>query len=180
MSLFVEVGDGGGGLPMPVGEIFNGGFFDYNDVTTASSPIAITGGAGLVTLTNDGAGSFSNDTYKPAGMADIWDVVADEFDWTVLSLGDMVDIRLDVDVTTTSPNTEVSVVLQLGTGGGTYTIPFEKTVIKSSGTVNINRFNGIYMGDANTINNPGLFRAEADDDITVKVIGWYVKIIKRG
>lgn len=166
-----------GGLPS---DIYAGGFFDYNDAATSTTPINVVGGGGFVKLTNDEAGPFTNKAYPPAGVTDVWDEVANEFDFTQLKLGDMVDFRLDLTVTTTSPNQELDVRLFLGVGAGEYSIPFVLTNIKSTGTVNLNRYNGIYMGDTNTLNNPGEFRIQSDSNATVVVNGWYVKIIKRG
>lgn len=174
-------GAGGGGIPgIPSGEVFNGGFADYNDATTAITPIAVTGGAGFVKLTNDGAGAFANKAYLPASVTDVWDTINDQFDWSQLALGDMVDIRLDVEVTTTSPNQFVEIDLFLAVGAGEYAIPFIRSSFKNSGVQSINRFNGIYMGDAGTQANPGEFRIQSDGDCTVVVNGWYCKIIKRG
>lgn len=160
---------------------FAGGLFDYNDAATATAPISIVGGAAAAILTNDGLGPFTNTAYKPIGVTNIWNTVTNEFDWTELKLGDMVDIRLDVDVTTTSVNTEVKVDLHLALGGFTYPIPWVlETNYKSIGTHKLNVYNGIYIGDANTLDNPANFRLFSDKACTVVVNGWYVKIIKRG
>jgi hypothetical protein len=171
----------GTGLSMPADEIYNGGLFDYNDLATSTTPISVTGGTGFVTITNDGLGSFTNKTYKPFGFSDIWNTSTNQFDWSDLSLGDMVDIRIDLEVTTTSPNQEVEVDLFLAFGDvSEYSIPFFKGSFKNADTHDINRFNGIYMGDSTTLSNPAEFMIASDDDCTVLVRGWYVKVIKRG
>lgn len=155
------------------------GFFDYNDAGTAGTPIVCLAGVTTV-LTNDGAGSFTNKTYKPAGVTDVWDEV-DSFDWSQLKLGDMIDIRIDVSLTTTSVNTSVQVDLHLGTGAGAYIIPFITDMdFKDASTHLLNKYNGIYMGDTNTLNNGGQFKLTADKDATAIVNGWYVKILERG
>ena len=162
-------------------DLFSGGIMDYNDAGTAGTPIVVTGGGAAVTLTNDEAGAFTNKTYKPAGVTDVWDALNDTFDWSDLKLGDMVDIRIDVDVITTATNTEVKIDLELGTGGFAYNIPWIlETNYKTSGTHKLNRYNGVYMGDANTLNNGAVFKISADKNCTVVVNGWYCRIIKRG
>ena len=156
------------------------GFFDYNDLATATTPITITGGAGFILLPNDELGSFTNKTYAPANVTDIWDATGNVFDWTELELGDTVDIRLDLELVTTSANTQIDVDLFLGTGGGAYQIPFVvEQNFKSAGTYKLNRFNSLYMGDSNTLDNGGTFQAKADNTCTIKVNGWYVRIIRR-
>ncbi len=156
------------------------GWFDYNDSATATTPITITGGAGFIDLTNDGLGAFTNKNYPPLGVTDVYDVDNDRFDFSQFKLGDMIDIRLDLEVTTTSTNTEVNVYLLLADGGSSYTIPFTtEQNYKNSGTYNINRFNGVYMGDANTLDNFGKFQMSSDKTCTVVVRGWYCKITRK-
>ena len=156
------------------------GFFDYNDLATTGTPIAVTPGTSPLALTNDELGAFTNKTYPPIGVTDVWDASGGVFDWSELSLGDTVDIRLDVDVITTSVNTEIKIDLHLGTGGGVYTIPWIlETNFKTTGTHKLNRFNGIYMGDINTRDNGGQFMITTDSNCTVVVNGWYCRVIRR-
>jgi hypothetical protein len=172
------VGVSGASIPA---DNFSGGLFDYNDAATAITPISVTGGNAPLVLTNDAAGPFTNTAYAPVGVTSVWDEVADEFDWTELGLGDMVDIRLDITVTTLSVNTEVKVDLHLGVGGGEYTIPWVNPVnIKATGTYKNVTYNGVYLGDSNTLDNTANFRISSDKNCTVVVNGWYVKIIRRG
>jgi len=156
------------------------GFIDYNDTATSLLPLSVTAILGEIALTNDGLGIFSNSLYKPTGITDIWDSVSNKFDWTDLSLGDMVDIRLEIEVTTTSPNQYVEVNLYMNEGISEYSIPFVHQVYKSAGTYKISAFNGIYMGNTDALNNPAVFRILSDDDASVVVNGWYCKIIKKG
>lgn len=156
------------------------GFADYNDLATQTTPINVPGTLTNVDLTNDESGPFTNKTYLPTGVTDVWDSGTNLFDWSDLKLGDMVDLRLDLEVTTTSPNQLVQIDLQLAVGGGQYSIPFVDTTFKSSGPQNVNRYNGVYMGDSNTLNNSGKFVIRSDSTATVVVNGWYCKILIRG
>lgn len=168
----------GGSIPA---DVFYGGIFDYNDLGTTGTPIAVTGGGGLSDLTNDGAGAFTNKIYAPIGITDVWNSSTNLFDWSELKLGDMLDIRLDVDVITTSVNTEFVIALQLGVGGSPYTINwFNLANFKNAGTNKIVTFNGIYLGDTNTLDNSAKFVIAADKNCTVVVNGWYCKVIRRG
>lgn len=160
------------------------GFWDYNDVTTTGTPITITGGAGFVALTNDGAGAFTNKTYALAGMTDIYNTSTNKFDWdngTGLSLGDTVELRVDVDIIVASVNTEVDIALELADGTGSdYDIPFVNSVnFKNTGTFKNVTYSGIYMGDTDTLNNPAFFKMQADKTCTVTVNGWYVRATTR-
>ncbi|MDB4299769.1 hypothetical protein N9928_01825 [bacterium] len=169
----------GGSASIPTSEIFHGGFVDYND---SGTPIIVTAAGSPVVITNDGLGSFTNKTYLPTGVTDIWDSSTNRFDWTQLKAGDMVDIRLDLDLITESVNTEISVDLILAEGeAGEYPVPFiTEANFKEARTHKTNRFNGIYMGDTNTLDNPAVFKISTDKDCSVVVNGWYCKIIRRG
>lgn len=155
------------------------GFFDYNDAATSTTPLTYTTGGADLILTNDAAGPFTNTSYGPEGVTAVWDTVGNTFDWTQLEIGDMIDLRVDLTVATTVANQEVLVYLELGTGAGTYQIPFIDNFYKTAGTYGLNRFNGIYMGDSNTLDNGGVFRLSSDAACDVTVNGWYCKVIKR-
>lgn len=156
------------------------GLLDYNDATTSITPISVTGGSTSI-LTNDGAGAFTNKTYAPVGVTDIWDATTDNFDFSQLKLGDIMDIRLDITVTTLSPNTDVGVYLSLGTGAGTYPVVLKTTSYKNTGLQSsFNSYSSVYMGDTNTLDNGGQLVIKADKDCTVVVNGWYCKILIRG
>ena len=181
----VPTSDGAGGIvwkaPPLAGSAMQG-VYDYNDVTTASTPISLAVAGTQYELTNDGAGAFTNVAYPIPGLANMWDVATNRFifkDGTVLALGDTVDIRFDVEVTTSTTNTAIDLVIELGIGGS----PYQLSIIneadkKAAGTYKLIRWFGIYMGDSNTLDNPGRVLAAADKTgVTVKVNGWYIRAL---
>jgi len=95
---------------------FSGGSFDVGDTATSSTPINIPGTDTFIQLTNNGLGPQTINTFAPVGITELWDTTNDEFDFSQLKLGDIVDIRLDINVITASPNTTVAVRLQAGIG----------------------------------------------------------------
>lgn len=159
---------------------FNGGFFDYNDLATQSTPLAILSGV-PTDIPNDELGPQTNKLFAPDSVADVWNAGTGRFDWSELNLGDMVDIRIDFTLTTTSNNTEIHIELLLGTGGSAYALPFIPEVnFKNQDAHGLTQYNGIYMGDLNTLDNGGRLQITADKDCTMVVNGWYCKVIKRG
>ena len=153
------------------------GLFDYNDLATQTTPIVVTGGGGFVDLTNDELGSFTNKSYPPDNVTDVWDTNTNRFDFTELSLGSQVHIRLDLEVTNSAPNTQIDIALEAGLGASPYDIQwldiFEKTA--TAHKIVVSSF--LYMGDLNTRDNPAKFKIEADGNCTVKVNGWVVMFI---
>lgn len=158
--------------------VLRGGWADYNDATTAGAPIVVTGGAGFVYLTNDAAGPFTNKNWRSPDITDVWDASLNQFDWSELDLLDDVTIRLDATVTTASPNQELEIALEVASGASSYDIPFVIAQVKNAGDYRSTRFNGLYMGDANTLNNPSKFKIKSDGNCTVVVHGWWCKVTK--
>ena len=163
-----------------MGNLWDFGIFDYRDQATGTTPISVSANTSTL-ITNDGAAS---DTYKKlpdTGVTDLYNTTFNRFEFSTLTIGDMIDIRLDLEITTTVNNQIFSIDLELGQGGTTYTVPFivdqEK---KTFGATSVIRWNGIYMKDANTINNYGQFKIISPDALTVEVHGWYCKLMKQG
>jgi hypothetical protein len=168
------------GLPGTVSQ----GVYDYNDVTTTSTAIPLTAATVAYKLTNDAAGSSTNTTYALAGLANVWEGLSvNQFDWTTdtkLALGDSVDIRFDVEYTTTAVNTEVSLELHVGVGDpNAYTLQvIGNENIVSAGTVPRIVSFGLYMGDSTTLTFPTEVWARASKvGTTVKVNGWYIRVL---
>lgn len=154
------------------------GWYNYSDTATGTTPISLTANTPAY-LTNDGAGSLTQSA-PVSDVTDAWDTVAQSFDFSELSNGDMVNIRVDAQVTTTSANQQVDLVLELGIGGFNYDIPFASGQFKNAGTKQVNRYNFVAIFDDNTRLNEGKFRIVSDSSATVTVLGWLVKIERRG
>lgn len=107
---------------------------DVADTATAITPITITAGLVPTYLTCDALGLNTGTTFLQGGVTNLWNAVTNRLDLTQLSLGDRVDIRIDVDIITAGPNTEIEIGLVGGIGGFQFKSPFYGEVIKSSGT----------------------------------------------
>ncbi len=157
------------------------GIIDYNDAATATTPISVTGGGGYTDITNDGLGGSTNKTYRASGVSELWDVSTNLFDWSDLSLGDTVLIRLDVKVTTTSANQTVDTKLLLGVGGSPYSLMHSEKQFKTAGAHEIDKFAFmVYMGNTNTLNNGAKFQIQSDGNCTVEVRGFAIEHHLRG
>ena len=61
-----------------------GGFMDYNDTSTSSTPLTLTSNT-WTTVPNDGLGPFTNLSYLPDGVTKLMDTTTGEFDFTELT-----------------------------------------------------------------------------------------------
>jgi len=163
--------------PVPVAGTISQGIYDYNDLATATTSIPLTSANTQYEMTNDGTGVFTNKTYALAGVDDLWDTTTNRFDFTGLSLGDTVDIRVDFEVTISTTNTVVDFALELGLGSSPYQIAvMTPALFKTVQPYQMVHWQGVYMGDSNTLLNPARLLARADKTgVTVKVNGWYIR-----
>jgi hypothetical protein len=90
----------------------------YNYQSTLGST-AYTGTP--VKLLNNGLGTLTNKTYGFTGIADVFNTTTNQFDFSSLSLGDIVNIRYDYTITTSAVNQESNLYLEIGVGGGSPT-----------------------------------------------------------
>ena len=155
------------------------GIFDYRDTLTATNPIALTGGSPAVLTNNSSTGTFK--ILPDTEVTDLWISAIDKFDFSDLNIGDMVEIRLDCEVTTTVTNQDYSIDLEMAQTTTPYNIPFiHSENVKTVGTHDVVRWLGFYMRDLNTINGQGQFIITSASNLTVKVHGWYMKLTKKG
>lgn len=149
-------------------------FWDYNDLATASTPISLLADT-LTAITNDAAGP---NTYLEAGeptLGDVWNTDDQSFDFSQFLDNSMVDIRLDLSITTSSPNQNVNVDLHVGDGTASeFTIPFITSTFRDAGAHRLIRFNTIYLRDE-IKSLPTRFKITTDDPATLKVEGWLVR-----
>jgi hypothetical protein len=160
---------------------FSGGWADYADVTTTGSPIAVS--AVPAVLTNDGLGVDTKTAYLPIGgngITQLWDTSSNGFDFSDLNVGDMVDIRMDISVIIASTNTVVDVNLVMGSGGSVV-VPFiSDQNYKATGTFEVIRYMGLYIGSEDVRDTLAQLKISADNNCTCIVNGWYIKATRRG
>ena len=156
------------------------GWADFNDLATQSTPIAITSAGGWTLLTNDKAGPNTNTNFLPEGVTSSV-FASNQFNFIQLDIGDCIDVRLDLLVTTTSPNQNVLTRLRMGIGSPSeFSIIFTQLNYKSAGLNYVSRYNGIYIGSNDIKNYPAKFEIMSDANASVKVNGWFCKFLLRG
>lgn len=149
---------GGSGGASVAPSLHNVSVEDFNSANGAQS---VNNGT-HTTVLNDGAGAFTNTAFRLPGASPLWDVGTNRFDFTELDLGDTVDIRFALSITSTGANRVFDFGLTLAEGGSAYDLHFGHVYFKSAGTYNIERWIGIYMGDTNTRDNPASFWIQSD------------------
>jgi len=161
--------------------VFSGGWADYDDNATSGTPITITGGAGLTVLTNDALGANTNEAKLPFGVSKLWDPSTNKLSFDGLSVGDIVGIRVTIDVVVATNNTAIFGALVMGSGGSSFEIPIINTTnFKSAGTSTVSEYTEFYIGSEDVLENGGQIKLKSDNTCKVIVDGWFIKAIKLG
>lgn len=153
-------------------------FIDYNDLTTATTPIAYTTGSPLK-LTNDWAWPQTLTTYKPIWVVQFWNTTTNQFDFTDLSLWDEVTIRISLDVTTSAVNQEFRLYLSMAIWGWAYTLSDWIRAFKTAWTYPVWFAIPLYMWNTDTITLPAELMFSSDANATIKVNWFYISAKRR-
>lgn len=168
-------GSGSWGDPIPT-DLNRSGFVNYNDYATSITPQAISSST-WTKLTNDALGPQTLETYIPSTISSLWDSTNNQFDFTELALGSMVEMRLDVTFTTVGANQFVDFRMVLGEGHASeYSIGIGSQHYKTVGTYSRAVTFNMYIGNTLTKDNPGQLEIYSDGTLNVVVSGWYIKV----
>ncbi len=171
-QVYVANGAGSGVWKTP----YATGVEDYNHAGGALSPAL-----GVKTqVLNDAAGAYTNTAYKIPGYPDIWNPSTNQFNWSHLTLGDSVDIRFDFTVTTNGTHNDTAIIIRAGVGAAPYDLTAITGEWQASSTYQLTVWYSVYMGDANTLDNPAeVYIMSTTAGEIVQCNGWYVRTNKR-
>lgn len=151
------------------------GVYNYDDGKATTINIAAPDTFYSITNTDSGGQSLK---YPVNGIAEIYDTTTQAFDFTSLTNGDTVDIRLDLELVSSGANQTFDVFLFLADDTAT-PIPVPYIVeqnFKSAGVHQVIRYNGSFMGSDLVRLNEARFKVKSSGTGSVNVNGWYVKV----
>lgn len=156
------------------------GWRDYNDAATAVTPIALTLVDTYYPVTNDGLGPYSISDYIIDGLEAVWNTTTNQLNFTELSLGDVITLRINMVFNSSSPNSAFKFRFKGAVGDASeYTINLHEAGYKTAGSHPISLHVTIPMEYAVTLNNPGQLEVSCDTSgATVEVVGFVVKLDK--
>lgn len=166
--------------PTPPEQLLNSvGYFDYDDYATSITPLNAVNNVKLK-LTNDTDGANTNTSEPPYGVSYLWDYTTNQFNFSQLSIGDTVDVRVHIQVTTTSINQRIDLTAKFGIGSASQ---FENSIYsnqyKSSGLHEISFVAPFYIGSNDIKNYPAELYLLTDGTATVTIDGWYIRVIRK-
>ena len=154
------------------------GYAVYEDSKVTTTTLA----AGVFTIIpNDALGTNTTNAYLPLGVTNLWNAGTSSFDFSELAVGDAVEMRIIVQPTTTSNNTEIELDLFLGSGGAQYKVPFITTQnFQFAGLFEATRYTSFPIRDEDTRTSPAQFKAIADKNCTLQTDDFFVKVTRNG
>jgi hypothetical protein len=158
--------------------ITSAGYAVYEDSKVTTTTLA----AGVFTIVpNDALGTNTTNAYLPLGVTNLWNAGTSSFDFSELAVGDAVEMRIIVQPTTTSNNTEIELDLFLGSGGAQYKVPFITTQnFQFAGLFEATRYTSFPIRDEDTRTSPAQFKAIADKNCTLQTDDFFVKVTRNG
>ena len=157
------------------------GYFHYNDTATATTPLTLVADTELQ-ITNNQLGAQTNLDEAPYGVTTVWNSTTNKFDFSDLTIGDAMTLRVDLKLTTTSANQKYKVFLRVGDGGAEeYDLLIFSGQIKSISTdYQIVGELGFSLDYQSHIDNQAVLYIVSDDDGSLEVNGFYVFILRKG
>jgi len=157
------------------------GHFHFSDLATQTIPLVVLPSVPKK-LTNDILGSFTVLDYAPYGISlEFWDDTNNQFDFSNLSLGDSLLIRVDLIANTTSVNQTIDIYIKLGIGTASeYDLLIDSFNVKAiTSGLHILKDVSLSIDNDDWNNAPAEIYFLSDDNATVKVNGWYVPIVRK-
>ncbi len=159
------------------------GWSNYGDTATTGTPITLTPVNTFVSMTNDGAGAQSDSTFELPEVGALWDTGTGCLDFSDLSIGDTVDIRVDISVTTTGANHQIEVQLDMDTAPivANFQLLVDRENFKSAGTFTIIKYYSMFIGSQAVIDGVHKIQVKSDTGSTDTVVvnGWYLRVVTR-
>ena len=151
------------------------GWMDYAD---SGTPISYTAPNALK-ITNDGLGIYTNKLFKPYGVTELFNTTTNQFDFSGLSVGDEVLLRVDLSVNV-AKDSAVDIYVLFDVGGNPYSLYFESTkFFKHAGLTQIVVEGHFYIGSETMRVNPAEVYFKSDLNATITVNGFYITVKRR-
>jgi len=155
------------------------GSFHYADLATQTTPFTVVANVPLKLL-NDAEGTQTNVSNAPYGVGVVWDETNNQIDLSALSVGDLVHLRIDTNLTTGSANQTYRFYANMAIGSGNeWTLDLTDSQKKTSGLVHTNAEVSFDVSNEDTRDFPAEIYVVSDGGGTIVINGWYFEIIRK-
>jgi len=155
------------------------GSFHYADLATQTTPLTVVTDTPLK-LTNDTLGVETNISNAPYGVGSLWNDVTNQIDLSALSVGDLVHLRIDTELTTGTANQTYRFYANMAIGSGNeWTLDLMDSQKKTSGLVHSNAEVSFDIANEDTRDFPAEIYVVSDAGGTIVINGWYFEVLRK-
>ena len=155
------------------------GSFHYSDEATQTVPLTIVADVPKK-LTNDTLGDYTVTSNAPYGVSSVWNSVDNELDFSEMTIGDLLTLRVDAEITTGSANQTLKCYVKLGVGSASeFDLLLSQGQVKAAGAYPFVSEVSLDLAYQNIIDNPGEIYVLSDGGATIKINGWYIEILRK-
>ena len=140
------------------------------DLATQSAPFAYLTVNGVENLPNDGLGADTDVTYAPESVTGFYDVGANQLELSDFKLGDLVTLRINLNVTPSVIDQEVNFILSLSEGTpSAQTIQVSRETFSAVSAYEVAAEVTFTINSNDMISNPGHIQVQSSADASVTV-----------
>lgn len=155
------------------------GSFRYQDLSSQITPVSIIASTDTL-IANDTEGDKTNLSNSPYGVSTVYLETENAFDFSSLSIGDTIDLRIDLTIETTIANQIFKLFARTATSSineeDKY-FAFEQ--IKSIGTNSFSFSIPFDIANGDIQNNPAQIFINSDASASISNINYYVEVIRK-
>ena len=140
------------------------------DLATQTTPYNYSTSPAIVNIPNDGAGVTSDASKAPNNIGSFYDVGLQQLEFSEFKVGDVITLRIDLEVTNTQVDQDIEVLLSIAES--TPSARVSSVLTKRLHAINSHRVTGeitFYIHHANVLSNPGHIQFQSADDAVIVV-----------
>lgn len=155
------------------------GTFHYADLATLTTPLNIVANVPKK-LENDTLGDYTIISNAPYGVSGVWNPATNQLNFTQLSLGDMLVLRVDALIITDSANQTLKCYVKMGLGSlFEFDLILAQAQIKNAGSYPFIAEVNFDLAYEEIIDNPAEIYILSDGNGSIAINGWYIEVIRK-
>ena len=136
---------------------------------------------GDLSVENDTEGIETDNLNTPYGVDKLWNSDTNRFDFSQLSVGDTIDVRVDFEVQTSIINEEISLTAFIGSGLESYSIKFFGRTFKNTATYAVisAEFSICIKSDSLKNDTNSYIGVNASNTTLFRIKGYYIRVLRK-
>ncbi len=155
------------------------GSFHYADLATQTTPQAIAANVDEKLL-NDALGAYTNVSNAPYGISSVYNEVTNQLDFTQLSVGDLINFRIDLFIETSGTDQLFKFYIKFGIGSASeFTLNVSQGQVKTNSMFRVSEDVCFDIGSADIKDYPAEIWISTNKAADITINGWYIEIVRK-